>query len=181
MPAQDVVQGGSDEETACVGVGCVDEYLVVDAVVVGGAGDIDEPEGFVASGECRATDAVLGCLLVEGLLSGGVGVEGFKVGFLGVVGSGFGCGSAAGGVGASPAGGAFAGFPVLFAFSLADGASWSVFSHRDYVTVGVSTGVGGNTVFGGVCVFILFGVLYCVVFCVLTWALVGVPDTLFAT
>lgn len=137
-------------------VGCVDEYLVVDAVLIGGAGDIDEPEGCVSSGQCCATEALLGCLLVERLLSGGVGVEGPKVSFLDKVGSGFGCRGTAGGVSASPSGGAFAGFPVLFAFSLADRASWSVLGHWDQVTVRVSTGMGGIAVFSGVCVFILF-------------------------
>ncbi len=45
-----MVEAGGDEEASGLGVGAVDEYLVVDAVGVGLVGDVDEPEGAEPAG-----------------------------------------------------------------------------------------------------------------------------------
>ena len=44
VPGDDVVVAGCDEQAAGVGVGAVDEDLVVDAVGVWGIGHIDKPQ-----------------------------------------------------------------------------------------------------------------------------------------
>ena len=54
MPCEDVVTAGCHKQATSVGVGAVDEDVVVDSVGVRGVRDIDEPEWFEFTVQCPA-------------------------------------------------------------------------------------------------------------------------------
>ena len=87
VPGDDVVAACGNEQTTGVGVGGVDEDLVVDPVRVRGVGDVDEPERFKPAVE-RAAGNVQGAGHIgERSCADDIGVERFEIPGLGLVGA----------------------------------------------------------------------------------------------
>lgn len=122
-----MVKSGCDEQAACLGVGRVDEHLVIDTVGIRGAGDVDEPERVKATLKCPAIACLVGTYFCQGSLPSGVAMEGPKGCSLCEISSGLGCRCTTGC--ASPPRGAFTGGAIFLTLSLADGASGSILSH----------------------------------------------------
>lgn len=87
MPGDDVVEAGGNEEASGLGVGAVDEYLVVDAGRVGLVGDVDKPEGAETAGECPSAHPVLAGDIGKRCGAGDVGVESAEIAGAGFVGA----------------------------------------------------------------------------------------------